>query len=290
MCGRAFEDPMKRPEMDNFPQEHPAFRGHTLNQLRGMTPEELTSAGFKLIASLPNEDFVYDFWYSIMGEVARPVEWVDEAEKEAVMKLITQVWQEGLLGTYKHLGTIREHARGSAVIFERDRMQAYEDFARNLWRTYKSLTQQAVKTAGLNVGFLWEGNQQAFEKALSSFDFTADPLFDLQFVNILRSLRLTHQELREFRNEGLEHTGIVNAAKFANCYQPSWAEKTFENISNGCLYLVMFALWRKLPCHLTVAEIPKDRRPPEYPTRFRVAHHPLLQLQPHLGKSQTETG
>jgi hypothetical protein len=30
MCGKAFEDPMNRPELDNHPQNHPAFRGHTL--------------------------------------------------------------------------------------------------------------------------------------------------------------------------------------------------------------------------------------------------------------------
>jgi len=287
MCGKAFEDPMHRPELDDIPQEDPSFRGYTFNQLRGMSPEELKAGGFKPFASLPNEDFVYDFWYSILGEVARPVEWVDEAEKNAVMKLINQVWQEGLLGTFNHLETIRVNARSPAVIFERDRMQPYEDFARNLWRTYKSLTQHAVKAAGLNVGFLWEGNQQAFENALSSFDFTGDPLFDLQFIHILRSLRAAHQELREFRNGVLEHVGVVDATRFAHCYQSGWADETFENISNGCLYLVMFALWRRFPRHLTVAEIPKDKRPPDYPTRFRVAHHPVLHLLAQFGKGPT---
>jgi hypothetical protein len=290
MCAKAFQDPRNHPELDDFPQEHPGFRGHTFNQLRGMSPEELASAGFKSLALLPNEDFVYDFWYSIMGEVARAVEWVDEAEKETVMKLISQVWQEGLFGAYKHLETIREHAQSSAVVFERDRMQAYEEFGRNLWRTYKSLTQQAIKTAGLNAGFLWEGNEQAFEKALLSFDFTTDPIFDFQFVHFLRSLRAAHRELREFRNEVLEHTGAVDAAKFAHCYQLDWAEKTFENISNGCLYLVKFALWRRFPRHLIVVEVPKDKRPADYPTRFRVAHHPLLDRLPHLAKGQPEVG
>jgi len=289
MCGKAFEDPLNRPELDNAPQSHPAYRGYTFNQLRGMSPEELTAIGFKPVAALPNEEWVYDFLYSIVGEVARPVQWVDEDEKDTVMKLINRVWAEGLLGTFRHLETIREHARSTVVIFEHDRMQAYEDFARNLWRTYKSLTQHAVKAAGLDVGFLWEGSQHAFENALSSFDFTSDPLFDLQFAHILRSLRSTQQELREFRNGVLEHTGTVNSTKFAHCYKPSWAEKTFENISNGCLYLVMFALWKRLPRDLTVAEISKDKRPAEYPTRFRVAHHPLAHLLPHL-KSQAETG
>jgi hypothetical protein len=286
MCGKAFENPLDRPELDNVPQEHPAFRGYTFNQLRGMSPEEIASAGFKPISSLPNEDWVYDFLYGIVGEVARPVKWVDEAEKDVVMKLINQIWQEGLLGSYKHLEVIREHARSTAVIFERDRFQAFEDFARNLWRTYKSLTQHAVKAAGLNVGFLWESKEQAFEPALSSFDFIGDPLFDAQFVHILRSLRLNQQELREFRNEVLEHPGAIDAKeKFGHCYDPSWAERTFENISNGCLYLVMFALWKRFPRDLTIAEIPKENRPADYPTRFRVARHPLLHLLPHLRES-----
>jgi hypothetical protein len=61
---------MSRPELVNVPQNHPAFRGYTFDQLRGMSPEELKCAGFNLFAALPNEEFVYDFWYSITGEVA----------------------------------------------------------------------------------------------------------------------------------------------------------------------------------------------------------------------------
>ena len=94
MCGKAFEDPLNRPELDNVPQHHPAFRGHTFNQLRGMSPEDLTAAGFKPFAVFPNEDWVYDFWCSIMGEVSRPVQWVGEREKDDVMRLIKQVWAE----------------------------------------------------------------------------------------------------------------------------------------------------------------------------------------------------
>lgn len=259
------------------PSPHLELSAKELEELRRLTPEEARERGYKLIASLPNEDFVHDFYSTLFAEIPRAVIWDDEDQKHRIMAAVGDVLTDGLLPAFEHLQRIRSNTSPAT---ERDRMQPYEDFTRTLWHTYKNLTQRAARAAGLDVAFIWQ-TQHQFEKGITEFEANHNTSVTSWFLNYLRLQRGWQEELRLFRNEYLEHRNDgINPARFIGNYEPGWASEMFDRVWNTAFYIILLALVRKLPPYLMAVETPKSERPPDYPSRFRVAYIPGYHFAP----------
>ena len=268
------------------PSPRPEVSIEQYEELRRLTPEELRERGYKLIASMPNEDFVHDFHDTLLAEIARSVIWDDDEQRDRVMTAVGDVLTDGLLPAFEHLKSIRI---ATSQATERDRMQPYEDFTRTLWHAYKDLTQRAAGSIGLDVGFIWQ-NQVKFEKGLTEFETNHSLSVTLWFVDYLRAQRGWQEELRLFRNEYLEHRNdAIDPIRFVGNYEPDWADEMFAKVWNTSFYIILLALVRKLPPHLMAAEIPRADRNPDYPSRFRLAYVPGYHFAPVLEHFAKET-
>jgi len=185
-------------------------------------------------------------------------------KKDDAKHAMLVVAKEGLMPAFEHLKRIR--ASVTEQMPQLNRMQLYEDFSRVLWHAYKDLMPKAALSFGVNVGFMFQNNED-FEKGLERFK-QDNPKIPPGFGEHLRHQRATWQSaLAEFRNQFLEHRQ-EEQTKFRAFYQPQASEALFDSVWRTIVDTLVMAMSLKVYPGFQLAEYPADQRTEANPRRF----------------------
>lgn len=148
----------------------------------------------------------------------------------------------------------------------------YESLYSHLWRAYKGRFQKAMKTLGLDIGFLFRPDGK-FEAGAAKLLTTQPELGDL--VDLMRRDRAEFQHrLATYRNDYLEHQTAHPDPKMVGAFhQLSSAENMFENVWQAIEDYVALYVVVSLPPSVQLVEIPEGERDRSRPTRFTFQWH-----------------
>jgi hypothetical protein len=129
--------------------------------------------------------------------------------------------------------------------------------------------QKIVALLGYDVGFLFQ-KDSLFAQGCSDFSAKYPEVGPELVLAITESRKTWQPKLVRFRNDYLEHK-TISREDVADFYSLSVAEIFFESVwvTIETVLVVMFVA--KFPPLLTLEEIPKDRRDPACPKRFKFA-------------------
>jgi hypothetical protein len=173
-------------------------------------------------------------------------------------------------------------AGGPALDIER----GYENLYGGLWQAYKDRFPRAMKTLGLDIGFLFQ-KDAAYERGSAELEAERPELADL--LKLMRADREQFQlGLARYRNDYIEHRSTDEAQIEAlrnDFHRLDSAENTFENVWQAIEDHVALYVIASLPAGIHVIPIPEEQRDPARPTRFQFAvDRELLQEDdPKLG-------
>lgn len=186
-------------------------------------------------------------------------------QREEVRHAIIQILMEGLIPAFLKLREIRGLKSRSLPLM--DRQQLYEDFARKLWRTYKDLTEKAVREMGLKIRFLYD-NDKKFKDGLAEFR-QQNPRIRDWFEEVLMMARDEWQgELAKFRNSWVEHPH-AERKKFAKFYTPEYAEFLFDKVWKTIADILPALLELYLPFGARLIEQDENDPGLRWPQRFQ---------------------
>jgi hypothetical protein len=87
-------------------------------------------------------------------------------QREDIKNAVSSILLDGLMPAFAELEKIRASKVKSLPLM--DVRELYHNFSGKLWKSYKGLTQDAAKTAGFEIGFLFEKKSE-FKKGLLVF-------------------------------------------------------------------------------------------------------------------------
>jgi hypothetical protein len=228
----------------------------------GLPPNQWKFVPFADVGT--SEEFVRVFLEiagDLLGGTAIP-----EPRKKAAKNAIMNISMNGLTPAFMHLRNIRTSVGVDLPVL--NTKQLYEDFVQDLWRSYKDLTQKAVKAMGSDIGFLYQTDTN-FEKGLSTFMGTDPRIAWHVLADSLRSQRRDWQNgLAEFRNN-LEHGGKLSLETHSQYYEPEMAERLFavvwQTIADILTVFICLNMWPMFGLRLATAE----DRTGGWPNRYR---------------------
>jgi hypothetical protein len=196
-----------------------------------------------------------------------------EPGREDAKSAIMDIAMNGLTPAFMHLQDIRVSQGADLSVVKR--RQLYEDFAQDLWRSYKDLTQTAVKAMGGNIGFLFQTDAN-FEKGLAEFEKTDPRIAWPVFADFLRAQRRDWQNgLAEFRNN-LEHGGKPSVETYPRYYTPEMAEHLFGAVWPTIAEILVVFICLNLPPMLSLRPTTLEEHAAGWPNRYRCVISPGL--------------
>jgi hypothetical protein len=237
-----------------------------------------TPKDIKALADVPAEDFAQEFMQNLIGgELKEAVDWENSQSRWDFECALNDVLLQGFYPAFQHLQRIRACVDQRPPVYENHRRQPYDDFTRSLWYAYKILTQRAARTAGFDIGFLYQkpnGFQQGLAKLAVDY-----PNLPPWFAPYLEAQREWQTKFGEFR-DSLEHEAKLGEEdKFLPNYRPAWAEEVFERAWKVSVEILVIALALRLPQGLGIANLPKEFRDEDHPQRIRVIVHPDMKAK-----------
>jgi hypothetical protein len=151
-----------------------------------------------------------------------------------------------------------------------------DDFLNTAYRVLKDREQLLLKSLGLDIGFLYQ-KQATFERGIAALRASHPEL-----AEYLVATRYHWSERLITTRNGLHETWTLDSAKYerngetVTMMEPQVAGQVISAFVDEMLdrllcfveELTMYALRNQLPAVLTLREIPRDERRPEYPERF----------------------
>lgn len=187
--------------------------------------------------------------------------------KDAIMTILN----DGLMPARMELEEIRKVKAGVRQIPIMDTYQLFEDLARKLWKSYKSLFQDAAVLAGFEIGFLFD-NFKEFDKGIKTL-YGAHPRLRPGIDNFLVAVRDDWQNgLSRFRNTWVEHQR-GDRKQFKEYYMPEGAEYLFDAVWRTIVEIFALLLETKLWPGWTLVEQRRDDPEPKWGQRWRY-HNP----------------
>ena len=187
-----------------------------------------------------------------------------EPKRQELKDALTSILIEGLMPAFLELKEIRQCTSGKPILHQ---WQPYEDLARKLWKAYKELMQNAVRSMDLDIGFLFQ-EETKFHKGLAAFR-QKNPRLHEKFEELLEGTRTGWQEaLAKFRNSFLEHQG-GDRKDFEWFYKPENAELIFDAVWRAIANILPMLLELRLPEGICLIEQHPDDPGPRWPQRFR---------------------
>lgn len=187
---------------------------------------------FKLFADVGTSELfiarLNRFWDLLGGF---PVENNDE-----IKKLLTQATLEDLLSAFMSLRDLRKEWLDQKVP-ERKKQRDIENIYRSVIVAYKDKLQTIAKIIGYDIGFLFQQNQNVFEKKFQDF-LTAHPEMDPEFVDMIvfdRRNWLAHTIA--VRNDAIDHPSTTN---------PELLEKLKASMTLESVEMVFGSCWRSM--------------------------------------------
>ncbi len=161
---------------------------------------------------------------------------------------------------------------------DKDLRSEIETFLNAATRCFKTGMQNIARELGVNIGFLFQ-QKNSFEKGIAALQAT-----DTDLASYLQQTRVWSEPMLKSRID-LEHgtwvlprTGYAATNRVVKANEPTVAGKpvsefvdfTFDRL---CCFVEEFSshcLRRKMPCGVTLTEIPLAERVAEVPERFRI--------------------
>ena len=165
-------------------------------------------------------------------------------DRQQVQGNLGLVITEGLIPAFMKLREIRASVGKDVPVL--DHQQVYEDFAGKLWKAYKQYMQQAAKTMGFEIGFVFLDDKK-FETGLKAFRQNNPPA-PAALEGYLKNARAQWQtEFADFRNTVVEHPENADRSKFQKFYQPNFAEALFVEVWHTINEILAMLLELRLP-------------------------------------------
>jgi hypothetical protein len=184
----------------------------------------------------------------------------DEVKHAIVCTLI-----DGITPAFLKLEEIRASSGKDLPLMNLE--QLYEDFARKLWKAYKTLMQETLNLMGHNIGFLFQG-ENVFRNGLVELR-RLNPNLRTGFEKFLEETRDEWQnELSKFRNTWVEHQR-GDRKTFHKFYDPKHAEWLFDKVWRTITDILPVFLELHLPHGTRLIEQHPDDPNPRWPNRFR---------------------
>jgi hypothetical protein len=173
---------------------------------------------------------------------------------------------ESLGMAFEELRGLRERLAEGAPALDVER--SYSSFYGYLWKAYKDRFQVAMRTLGLDIGFLFQ-KDSLFEARAAELVGGQPELGDL--IALMRRDRTDFQKaLADYRNKYLEHRrGDPDPRLLGSFHRLDSAETAFENVWQAIEDYVALYVIANLPPFIEVVEVPEHERDPARPTRFK---------------------
>jgi hypothetical protein len=198
-----------------------------------------------------------------------------EPKRQEVKEAIETILVDGLIPAFLELRQIRASVGQTLPLMSR--FQLYEDLARKVWKSYKSLTETAARAMGFKIGFLFD-DEKKFRVGLKDFR-ALNPRLRPGFEELLEEARDKWQnDLAKFRNTFLEHQHS-DRRKFQRFYSPQYAEALFDSAWRTIADILSILLEMCLPEGWSLVEQSPDDPGPRWPQRFRYYNPAFTELK-----------
>lgn len=192
--------------------------------------------------------------------------------REKINAALLSILFEALMPAFLSLREVLDMESGKTEKMILNLEKGYSNLYDHLWVGYKDRMPKAVALLGFEIGFLFK-SEKDFEKGMSRFLQENSGIIglDSRFAEMLRDERATWQNmLGSIRNDYIQHKKI-DSKDVRVLFNPEAAERVFNNCWQAIEDILIVFLRTGLPHHagVDIAEIPVEKRNPEFPKRFQ---------------------
>lgn len=193
---------------------------------------------------------------------------LEEDVRTKAKQYIYETFEE-LSHAFLSLREINEFAEGKKQVLLVNQKKAYQDLYGYCWKSYKDRMPRILETIGVNIGFLFQKEEQ-FNNGAEAFKQKYPAIGD-EFIRMVKADRDTWQNtVSKVRNDFIEHKkDDERSAKPMDYYfNPETAKLVFDNCWQVIEDIVVLCLTMKVVPGMKIGLIPENEIDDKFPKKF----------------------